>query len=67
MEGLKELLTGLILLLGVLASILNSKSAKELFTARGFVYGSQQIMLGAIGVMCLAGCVYQFYKFFVSS
>ena len=66
MEGFKELLTGFILLLGVVASILNSKSAKELVTARGFVYGSQQIMLGAIGLACLAGCTYQFYRFFVN-
>ena len=66
MEGFKELLTGFILLLGVVAAILNSKSAKELVPARGFVYGSQQVLLGAIGLMCLAGCVYQFYRFFVS-
>ena len=66
MEGFKELLTGFILLLGLIAAILNSKSAKELVPARGFVYGSQQIMLGAIGLTCLAGCAYQFYKFFVS-
>ena len=66
MEGFKELLTGFILLLGVIASILNSKNAKELVTAKGFVYGSQQIILGVIGLACLLGGSYQFYRFFVS-
>jgi hypothetical protein len=66
MEGFKELLTGTILLLGVIASILNSKSATELVTIRGFAYGSQQVLLGIIGLACLAGCSYQFYRFFVN-
>ena len=66
MEEFKELLTGMILLLGVVASILNSKNAKELVPARGFVYGSQQIFLGIIGLMFLLGGSYQFYRFFVS-
>ena len=66
MEGFKELLTGFILLFGVVASILNSQNAKELVTTRGFVYGSQQVLLGVIGLACLAGGSYQFYRFFVS-
>ena len=66
MEGFKELLTGLILFLGVVAAILNSQNAKELVSARGFVYGSQQVLLGVIVLACLAGGSYQFYRFFVS-
>ena len=66
MEGFKELLTGFILLLGVMAAILNSRNAKELVTARGFKYRSEQVLLGVIGLACLAGCSYQFYRFFVS-
>ena len=66
MEGFKELLTGMILLLGVFACILNSKNSKELVTTRGFVYGSQQVLLGVIGFACLLGGSYQFYRFFVS-
>ena len=66
MEEFKELLTGMILLLGALACTLNSKNAKELVTARGFMYGSQQVLLGVIGLACLLGGSYQFYRFFVS-
>lgn len=66
MDEFKELLTGIILLSGVLACILNSKNAKELVTARGFVYGTQQVLLGVIGLACLLGGSYQFYRFFVS-
>ena len=66
MEEFKELLTGVILLLGVLACILNSKNAKELVTARGVVYGTQQVLLGVIGLACLLGGSYQFYRFFAS-
>lgn len=66
MEGFKELLTGVILLFGVIASIVDTRSAKKLVAERGFLYVSHKVMIGAIGLICLAGCVYQFYKFFIN-
>ena len=66
MDGLKELLPGVILLFGTIACILNSKSARRLAGPRGFVFETQQIFLAVIGLTCLIGSCYLFYKFFVS-
>ena len=66
MGRLSELLPGIVLLLGTVACILNSISARKLAGHRGIVFETHQILLLLVGAACLIGSSYLLYQFFTS-